>query len=203
MEVLAELRQVLVENPRLAGLREAIKGLPTIWQGLTESDPMLKDLPGAKHLSDLQRWIEEGVFSFSSYSLPKMFALPVTVLLQIAQYVRYLHQLRGGEEQSQVLKGLKNGGIQGFCIGFLTAITIACSETEEDIAALGAINLRLAFCVGAYVDHDGSFAKPPNETACIAVRWRGGELEHEDLVASIQSYPDVSKTSLVAEVTGE
>ena len=125
-----------------------------------------------------------------------------TVLLQIALYVRYLHQLQGGEEQSRVLEGLKNGGIQGFCIGILTAIAIACAESEEDIATLGAIGLRLAVCVGAYVDYDGCFARPPNKTACLAVRCRDGDLGKEGIAIVIQSYPHVSNSSLTVEFTG-
>lgn len=160
---------------------------------MTESDPILKTVPGAKYLSDIERWVEDGVFTYPVDSLPNVYALPVTVLLQIAMYVRYLRQIRGGEEHRRVLEGLEIGGIQGFCVGFLTATAIACSGTEEDIAAVGAISLRMAVCVGAYVDHDGCFAQPPDRTACIAVRGKGGELEKEDIATLIHSYPGVSK----------
>ena len=200
VEILATLRQVLVEYPRLAGLRKAVKELPEIWQKLTGLDPDLKSLPAVKHLSDIQRWIEDGIFSYPLDNLPNFYVLPVTVLLQIALYVRYLHQLGGGEEQSRVLEGLKDRGIQGFCVGFLTATAIACSENEEDIATLGAVGLRLAVCVGAYVDLDGCFAQPPNRTACIAVRCRNGDVGKEAIATVIQSYPHVSNSSLIVEL---
>lgn len=203
VEVLDRLRQVLVEYPQLAGLREAVRGLPGIWQKLTELDPDLKSLPAAKHLSDLQRWIEDGVFSYPLDSLPNIYTLPITVLLQITLYIRYLHQLPGGEEQSRVLEGLKSGGIQGFCIGFLTATAIACSESEKDIVTLGAVGLRLAVCVGAYVDHDGCFANPPNRMACIAVRYRDVDLGREEIALVIQSYPHVSKSSLILQLASD
>ena len=200
-EVLAELRKVLVENPQLAGLCEAVKGLPTLWQKLTESDPKLRHVPGAEYLGDLQRWIEHGVFPYpvDGPPPPNVYALPVTILLQIALYIRYLNRLGGRESHRLVLEGLKAGGIQGFCIGFLTAIAVACAKTVEDIAALGAVSLRLALCVGAYVDQDGCFAEPPNKTACVAVRWRYGELENEGIATIIQAYPDVSEACISAE----
>ena len=203
VEVFARLRQVLIEYPRLAGLREAVQSLPEIWQKLTQLDPDLKTLPADKHLSDLQRWIEDGVFSYHLDNLPNLYVLPVTVLLQIALYVRYLHQLPYEEAQSRVLEALKSGGIQGFCIGFLTAVAIACAENEEDIATLGAISLRLAICIGAYVDREECFAQPPNKMVCIAVRYRDIDLGEVEVATVIQAYPHVSKSSLIVGFTGK
>lgn len=199
VELLAELRRILVDNPRLAGLREAVKGLPEIWQKLTEVDPDVKSLPAAKYLSDLQRWMADGIFPYPLDTRPNLYALPITFLLQIAQYIRYVRQICGGEERPSILEGLKDGGIQGFCIGFLTAVVIACSKDEEGIAYLGAIGLRLAFCVGVYVDRDGCFAQPPNRTACIAVRCRDGKSGVEEASTVIESYPDVSTSSLTVD----
>ncbi len=50
--------------------------------------------------------------------------------------------------------------------------------------------MRLAVCVGAYVDQDGRFAVPPNRTSCIAVRWRTG-FKEDEVVEIMQSYLDV------------
>ena len=202
-EVLAELRQVLIENSKLAGLRKAVNDLPKFWESLTEFDPSLSNVPGAKYLNDLQRWIQDGISPYHPEIVPNVYALPVTVVLQITLYVRYLSRLEVNDPHHLVLERLKAGGIQGFCVGFLSAIAVACSENVEGIAAIGAVCLRLAVCVGAYVDQDGYFAEPPNQTACLAVRWKPESFEEHDLVNLVQSYPDVgsSQRILFGELT--
>lgn len=190
-ESLSELRQVLLENPRLAGLRKAVKNLPAFWQSLVDFDPSLSNVPGAEYLGDLQQWMVDGIFPHHHHSLPNLYSLPVTILLQIIQYVRYLSRLEVNDPHRFVLEGLKAGGIQGFCAGFLTAVAVSCASNEEDVVAVGAVCLRLAVCVGAYVDHDGCFAEPPNKTACLAVRWKAGESREEEVVGLIHTYPHV------------
>ena len=91
-----------------------------------------------------------------------------------------------------VLEGLESGGIQGFCVGFLSALAVFSSEKEADIGAVAAISLRLAVSIGAYVDQDGVFAEPSNETACAIIRWRGENVSKRDeLTDLIRTYPDV------------
>jgi len=90
-----------------------------------------------------------------------------------------------------VLAGLKDGGIQGFCTGFLAATALACSKDEEEINVLGAVALRLAVCIGACVDLDSRFAKPSKTRGCVATRWKT-ELGRNDVDQVLRSYPDVS-----------
>jgi hypothetical protein len=201
--VLAELRHVLVDNPKLAGLRKAVDDLPEFWQSLTKFDPNLSIVPGAKYLGDLERWIDDRVPAVNTETLPNIYSLPLSVLLQIALYIRYINGLEVNNPHCFVLERIKAGGIQGFCIGFLTAIVVACSETEEDIAAIGAICLRLALCAGAYVDRDGYYSEPPNQTTCIAVRWQPGSFEREDLVNLVQNYTGVRLKSIVIIQTAD
>ena len=192
-EVLAELRQELIKNPRLSSLQDAVKNLPRFWLTLTDFDPSLSYVPGAKYLGDLQRWIVDGcAFPHHLSNTPNVYALPVTLILQITQYVRYLSRLGAKDPHRLVLEGLQAGGIQGFCVGFLSAIAVSSSESEADIAAVAAVSLRLAVCIGAYVDQDGSFAEQPNQTACVAIRWRSDDIhEKEEVIDLIRTYPDV------------
>lgn len=84
LEVLAELRQELVKNPRLSSLQDAVKNLPRFWQTLTNFDPSLSRVPGAKYLDDLQRWIVDGdAFPHHLGDAPNVYSLPVTLILQI------------------------------------------------------------------------------------------------------------------------
>ena len=192
-DVLAELRQELINNPRLSSLQSAVKNLPRFWQTLTDSDPSLSRVPGAEYLRDLRRWIVDGgLFPNHLGKLPNVYTLPVTVILQITQYCRYLSWLGVEDAHGLVVEGVQSGGIQGFCAGFLSAIAVSSSEKEADIGALAAISLRLAVSIGAYVDQDGVFADPPNETACVAIRWRVDDVSKKDeLINLIRIYPDV------------
>lgn len=192
-EVLSDLRQELVQAPQLSTFQSAVKNLPTFWQTLTNSDPNLSRVPGAEYLGDLRRWIEDGgPFPHHLDKLPNIYALPVTVVLQIAQYSRYLSWLGVDDAHRLVLKGLQSGGVQGFCVGFLSAIAVSISEKEADVGAVAAISLRLAVSIGAYVDQDGVFAEPPNETACAAIRWRDDDVSKRDQLNDlIRTYPDV------------
>lgn len=191
-EILAELRQELIENPRLSSLRDAVKNLPGFWQTLIDFDPSLSHVPGLNYLGDLQRWIVDGgAFPHHLSNLPNVYALPVTVILQITQYVRYLDRLGEKDPHRLVLKGLQAGGIQGFCVGFLSAIAVSGSENEVEIAAAAAISFRLAVCVGAYVDQDGAFSEQPNQTACVAIRWRSDDVNEKEVTDVVRTYPDV------------
>ena len=91
-----------------------------------------------------------------------------------------------------VLEGLESDGIQGFCVGFLSALAVSSSEKEADIGPVAAISLRLAVSIGACVDQDGVFVEPSNETVCAAIRWRGENVSKRDeLTNLIRTYPDV------------
>ena len=192
-DVLAELRQELITNPRLSTLQSAIKNLPGFWQTLIDSDPGLSRVPGAEYLEDLRRWIVDGgLFPHRLGKPPNVYALPVTVILQVTQYFRYLSWLGVDDAHRRVIEGVQSGGIQGFCGGFLSAIAVSSSEKEADIGTAAAISLRLAVSIGAYVDQDGIFAEPPNETACAAIRWRADDVSKKDeAIDLIRTYPDV------------
>jgi len=196
LETLAELRQELMRHPQLAGLQKAVKSLPQFWRTLTEFDPGLNAVQGANYLGSLEQWIDHGVFPqyLIQHSSPNIFALPLTVILEIILYVRYLSSLEINDAHHHVLQAIRTGGTQGFCVGFLTAIAVNCSKNEEDMAEIGAVSLRLAVCVGAYVDQLEDGCVPQNHAACIAVRWRTSnqKFKEEEVTNLIQSYSNVS-----------
>ena len=192
-EVLAELRQELIGNPRLSIFQNAVEDLPAFWQTLIDFDPGLSCVPGAEYLGDLRRWIVDGgLFPHHIGKPPNVYALPVTVILQMTQYFRYLSWLGVDDAHRRVIEGVQPGGIQGFCGGFLSAIAVSSSEKEADIGAVATTSLRLAVSIGAYVDQDGIFADPPNKMACAAIRWRADDVSKKDeAIDLIQAYTDV------------
>jgi hypothetical protein len=124
---------------------------------------------------------------------------PVTILLQITQYVGYLNQLNVRNPQQSVLQGLQAGGIQGFCVGFLSAATVATSESEAEIATTAAVMLRLAVCIGAYVDKS-QFGSQSVKAGCVAVSWREEEVSEEEIVDLVHTFPEVSFLNFLREI---
>lgn len=192
--VLQDLRQELISSPRLSILKEAVDDLPQFWQELGDFDPSLRQVPGAKYLGHLKQWVKEGgPFPHQQSNSPNHYALAVTVLLQMAQYTRYLDQL-GKDSHRKVLDSVRAAGVQGFCIGFLSAVAVASSGSEVDLGPSAAIALRLAVCIGAYVDQDGAYSSVATEYKAVAIRWRKENANDKAKAAKIiRSIPNVSQ----------
>ena len=186
---LFQLRAALLLEPRLRTFLVAIKELSRLWQDLIAHDPRLTAVPGQAWLDDLVEWVNHGELLSKSGLPPNVLTIPFTIIIHIIQYFHYIEGLQ--IKHADVIKNVETAGIQGFCTGILTAIAVACSEDEEDINVFGVVALKLALCIGAYVDLDGAFANEVNETTSIAVRWRS-EGGHDSILQTLRSYPEVS-----------
>ena len=117
--------------------------------------------------------------------------MPLTIISHITQYISYLRQFGEPLTHESIIKGVAvGGGIQGFCIGLLSALAVASAKTEDDVGYFAAIAFRLAFCIGAYVDFDqrqGGNAK----ASTLALRWKASTTL-EDIELLLSRYPDVS-----------
>ncbi|PTU23969.1 hypothetical protein P175DRAFT_0469512 [Aspergillus ochraceoroseus IBT 24754] len=187
-EAAEDLRQVLVSHPQLEGLRAAVNGLPALWHDLTQADPELRHVPGDTYLRDLVQWMETGDLTCFDHEFNTL-SFPLMTLLQIALYVRYLALLQEQHPYERVRKSLEYSGVHGFCLGFLSAAAVAQAETEADLAVSAAVSIRLAVCVGAYVDKDSVFAQPVRLTASMAVRWRNEDTTREEVDQLLQKFP--------------
>ncbi|KAK8054708.1 Methylphloroacetophenone synthase [Apiospora phragmitis] len=195
----------LSSSTRLSALREAVDDLPQFWETLVDFDPSLRQVPGAKYLGQLKQWLNgAGPIPHSQQAdLPNHYALAISVLLQITQYTRYLDHL-GHDSHRRLLDSTKSGGVQGFCVGFLSAVAVVTSKAEADIGASAATALCLAVCIGAYVDLDGACYSTPTEYRATALRWRAGNAEDKaEVVAVLETTPHayISSVNDVASVT--
>ncbi|KAF5857101.1 hypothetical protein ETB97_006245 [Aspergillus alliaceus] len=186
-DAIGQLRQELAQNPQLSSVVHAAKHATELWKALVNFDPSLDDIPGARLLTEIQQWVVGGG------PLPNhnfnAFRLPVTVLLEIAQYFRYLNRLNVSHPHRIFLRGVEAGGILGFCVGFLSAIAVATSETEAEIATTTAAVFRLAVIIGAYVDKN-QFGIQGTLMGCIAIRWKGDEVSEQEILNLIHTYPE-------------
>ncbi|KAL5331572.1 hypothetical protein ACEPPN_001106 [Leptodophora sp. 'Broadleaf-Isolate-01'] len=172
---LGRIRQSLLSQARLRDFLAAIDGLPRIWGLLLGHRPQLGSVPGLECIGAIRKWLSEGVPLNPPREALNVFYTPLTVVFQIVEYMTYFERNREGITHSSILEAAKSAGIQGFCTGFLTAVAISLSEDEENISRFGGIALRLALCIGAFVDLAGPFARPPLETSCLSVRLRDPE----------------------------
>ena len=169
-DYLSQIRQWLIGNPRLATFRTAVQRLPELWELLVKANPNLLRVPGISLLEVLSNWIDTDELPISE-TVPETISTPLTVIVHIVEYARYLDSFESSSSHSLFLENSKYGGFQGFCTGFLSAIALSCSRDIEQISALAAVSLRLAACIGACVDLDGRYARPPRDFACLSIRW--------------------------------
>lgn len=174
---LSRLRSNIIHNPHLADLRDGVVELPELWALLVEREPALKRVGAEPMLQGMVEWIRGGDSSLRLEERPAGNAqlAVLTVLSHISEYITYLgsRDRSHRDAHAMVLESLREGGVQGLCIGLLSAISLACSSSETDVARNGAIALRLALCAGALVDLDESELAEP--TVCLSTRWPRGE----------------------------
>lgn len=195
-DFLGALRGILHRDNRFRSFAQAIKQLPTLWQSLVEHDPRLKSLSGQQFSQQFRNWIEDGVIPPRPDDTVNMWTMPLTVIIHIVQYLLYLDD---ASSQKQFLGGVQEGGVQGFCAGLLTALAVACSADEEEIVQNGTIALRLALCIGAYVDLDAKSNDLPEKTVSLAVRWKSAN-GHDEVLHTLKSYPDVGISAAILTV---
>lgn len=189
------LRQALLRHKCICQpLRATLKELPTLLQQLIASDDGLKGLPAVVASIDcLAQWLDSGptTLSFDDDS-PHAAILPLTILLQTALFLQHLDNTASQVSSFSVtIQSLQKFGVQGFCIGFLTAAAIAFSESKEHLAQHVATSVRLAMCIGVYVDSNIFAVEPPSLALAVSVRWRPDQFSEEQVEGILRAYKHV------------
>ncbi|KAL3431737.1 hypothetical protein BDV09DRAFT_206463 [Aspergillus tetrazonus] len=198
----SRLRAALLLDPRLYQLRTSIESLTEIWPALAISDPALERVagPAEKSLRQLCRWLSHSEFPDATEisELPATFVTPFTVILHTVLYMQYTDG-NGRLGHADVLRAVRNnGGVQGFCTGFLTAVSVATSPDLEALSRQACVALRLAVAIGAYIDLD----LIDSDVSSVAVRSRAGKKGLEDSLAHFPgAYISVITDELNATVT--
>ena len=187
---LAQLRTILLAEPCLCDFLTAIGELSVLWENLVSYDTRLKDISGLESLSAIQRWVQDGILFPSRRAPRNVLCTPLTIIIHIVQYFQYLNSNQCGATHPLILENSQLGGIQGLCIGNLSAIAVACSKNENAISENAAVALRLAVCIGAYVDLEGTFGDPLSGMMSCIVYGRP-KLNQDSLLEILQGYPGV------------
>ena len=170
-------------------LKSAINEAPQLWEKLKENIPRLAAVPEQEQLARLSQFVN-GQASLDAKSLGSVALVPLTIISHAVEFVR---QFRGAKEDatSSPAEGIpKFAAVQGFCVGFLTAAAVACSQDWDDFRRNCAAALRLAICIGAVIDADEVGGSQPSEA--LAVRWKTG-VDRTHLETLLELYPNVSE----------
>ncbi|EXJ91405.1 hypothetical protein A1O1_04517 [Capronia coronata CBS 617.96] len=168
---LQELRTVLQHQIWLKPVSEAIYDLPVLWRALAAKETRLDTVVGKSCADQLAEWLSGGVVIQESFRKQNAMTMTITVISQVVQYFTYLQQSDRPIDHSSVLKSVTaGGGIQGFCAGLLTALAVASGQTEGGVGKFAAVSIRLAFCIGTYVDLDQGLTGESSKYSTLAVR---------------------------------
>ncbi|KAL4819698.1 hypothetical protein BDW67DRAFT_193310 [Aspergillus spinulosporus] len=213
--------------PELRLLLEAIRALPEVWATLKIAEPSLQALSDAPILSlrdwlsspscSLHPDITSN--SCSEATLPNALLAPLTVVIHFAQYIHYLDSLslglglEGAGADAHVYireaftatppaqspdTGFETASkFQGLCIGTISAAVMECSSTRTELGQNAAAAVRLAMCIGGYIDSKRALAmsgsnsslNPSSDIVCFIARW-GVKSGREDVEAILSRYPE-------------
>ncbi len=153
-------------------LIEAVRDLDSLWRKMLSQDPALDVVDGRAAARKLEGLLSGTVNEYTRDEKRNALIMPITILAQIAQYLSFLEHSEVAHHNSVLESIATGGGVQGLCAGLLSAHAVASATTTEDVVAVSCTSLRLAFCVGAYVDADQVSNDGNAETTSLAVRWK-------------------------------
>lgn len=140
---------------------------------MVDEDPALQAVDGRAAARKLEGLLLSGaVNEYTRDEKGNILIMPITILSQVVQYLSFLEHSEAADHKAVLESIAAGGGVQGLCAGLLSAHAMASATTIEDVVALAGTSLRLAFCVGAYVDADQVGNDGNADNASLAVRWK-------------------------------
>ena len=189
---LDQLRNALQHHKCLESIVKAFQELPLLWRALSSQDPTLNSIAGEAAADHLTQWITGTGVAQIAEDKDNITRMPLTTTAQIVDYISYLRHRDEPLGHESVMKSVAaGGGVQGFCIGLLSALAVASGTTEDDVGRFAADSVRLAFCIGAYVDVDRHLNGDDFKASTLAIRWKS-PTTLEDIQRLLSRYPDVS-----------
>jgi hypothetical protein len=190
IEELRHIRRYVTSRSDLQVLHDAIVEYEGYGERLELADPELKKIEAQKTSSLFSNWMkgddDAGIFDGVNRHSNAV-ASALTVLQQVLLVKKYseCHQCPQGQDfihSDTVLEGL--------CMGKIAATVVRLSWGDGEMARRLASALRLAFCIGAYVDLDRHRLGSRAETVCLVVKGHDA-LALEQLQAVLREYDDV------------
>ncbi|KAL9040315.1 MAG: hypothetical protein Q9214_004539 [Letrouitia sp. 1 TL-2023] len=194
-QTLRTLWLLLHQDASMRPLVHTVAQLPRLWPFFCDNDRRTSQLrPGITGLNNLSGWMLQGDSSFISDSTCGMVAFPLLVLFHIAHYLQYLRK-HSIKHEDLVREASSAGGIQGFCIGFLTAVTISSSNDESDLIDRACYAIRLSVGIGIYSDI-GAYESGKQSTIVVRLKEAGQVREITEFSPSIHLGATIDDTTI-------
>ncbi|GAE00035.1 hypothetical protein ATEG_07661 [Paecilomyces variotii No. 5] len=198
-QAMDKLVRPISQGPHRKWILEAIGGLPSYWEAMTDMMPEIgAAIPGLKQLEDFDSWFRHGQTSMSQTTqLTNIIITPLVVLIQLTQYWQYLELTQdgsGGDVHANLVSQQKQSGKTkkieslGFCGGMLGALAVASAHNRQELEKYGSVAVRLAMLLGALADARNVWdsSKGKGRTTSLAVAWINPK-QGEDVLRIIEA----------------
>lgn len=198
---LYRIREVLSSTTLLQDLHEAVLDFENFGERLEASNPEVKPIGIRRTSALLSKWMKGndstilGALDHHSNAI----AGALTVINHILLFVQHFN---GSSEVRDRITLLPGSTFEGLCLGKLAATAIRLSSGGEGLGKLSCIAMRLAFCIGAYVDFDQRIAGDTNEVRCFAVTCREDLDELQQIRDILDEFDTVSTLRLKCSRSG-
>ncbi|KAI0551609.1 beta-ketoacyl synthase [Xylaria curta] len=172
-EDLQGLQTSLQKSSSLAFLRNALTGLPSLYP-LFGSKDIAPFVSKPEHLQDLADFAS-GRKVLDLATLSNVHLAPLTVAYQAIEFIRSAGLLNHATDSQSTLPKLQ--GVQGFCLGFLSATAVASSKNWETYEQNFTTSIRLAACIGAVIEAD--LQSQINGLKSLSIRWKTDEARRQ------------------------
>ncbi|KAI1840571.1 hypothetical protein JX266_013235 [Neoarthrinium moseri] len=127
---------------------------------------------GPQYIDMLHNWAAEGTCAPLATARSGIVALPLLLILQVTQYLRYLtHHGLSHKEFLESVRG--SGGLQGYCGGLPSAMAIACAKDESEVVKYTATAMRIIVGIGAYGEAADDSNSTGSTTLALRLKYEG------------------------------
>ncbi|KAF2847817.1 hypothetical protein T440DRAFT_537648 [Plenodomus tracheiphilus IPT5] len=147
---LTHLKYILRQDPTFGTVTACLRQLPDTWQAIVYQDRQLQSTAGERRAAALPCLLLDDE-EYEDDMVANQVIMPMTVLIHLVQYRQFLQQ-NSSSSHASLMRSIAAGGVQGFCAGLFSAFAVCSMGTEDDFDACAIYSIKLAMCVGAYVD---------------------------------------------------
>ena len=186
---LSTLRTAILSSPQHAWVEHAIESLSGQYQMLVTGCPGLHDTVSKTQIDSLAAWLKTDDLVLDIEQLPNLVLAPLIVIEHLVQYKAFF------ASQTTIQDGASVVETVGFCMGLLSAFTVALSHqsTAADFEQNAGAAVRLAMLAGAAVDKQLlQDTRGPSKTLSVAWKRADSTNKSKDLQDILTRYPDVS-----------
>jgi hypothetical protein len=197
-DYVSRLRSFLGQRTYGISILDHVSRLPDAWPFFAEARADIRNLPHSQQNLDLLvAWSKGGPVGPVCETTAGLVALPLLLVLQLGQYLRYL-EVHNVSHESFLRQVQHGGGIHGFCGGAAAALCIACAKDEAEVIENAAVFLPVMMGLGAAMDAAGDWESGASTTIAVRLRHEGqGEELLEQLSGVSKSNRLISNIMLI------